>query len=71
LNLITDYGFFTTEFLDYVAEKVGTSGRAIAGFICGWFKAICHKSHCQLPSKETLVISRKGWIQRSLSGKPG
>ena len=27
--------------------------------------------NCQLPSGEPLVIGRRGWIQRSLSGKAG
>ena len=27
--------------------------------------------NCQLPSSEPLVIGRRGWIQRSLSGKAG
>jgi len=34
----------------------GVSGRAIAGLSYGWLKAIRHKFHCQLPSKELLVI---------------
>jgi hypothetical protein len=53
-----------------VANIFGTSGGAIASLSYGQFKAIRHKLHCQLPSKEPLVMGRKGWIQRSLSGKP-
>ena len=45
------------------------SGRANAGLSYGRFKANRHKFYCQLSSKEILVIGRKGWIQRSLSGK--
>jgi hypothetical protein len=40
----------------------GTSSRAITGLSYGLFKAIRHKFHCQLPSKEPLVIVRKGWF---------
>ena len=49
---------------------IGTSGRVIACLSYRQFKAICHKFRCQLGSKEQLVIGRKGWIQRFLSGKP-
>jgi len=45
-------------------------GRAIAGLSYLRFKAIRHKLHCQLPSNKPLVIGMKGWLQRSLSGKP-
>jgi len=46
---------------------VHTPSRAIAGLSYGRFQAIRHKFHCKLPSKEPLVIVRKGWIQRILS----
>jgi len=49
---------------------IGTSGRVIACLSYGRFKATCRRFHCQLGSKEPLVIGRKGWIQRFLSGKP-
>ena len=49
----------------------GTSGRAIAGLGYGRLKAIRHKIHSQLLSKEPLVTGRKGWIRRSLSVKHG
>ena len=48
-----------------------TSGRAIVGLIYCLLKAIRHIFHCHLPSKEPLVIGRKGRIRRSLSGTPG
>ena len=41
----------------------GTSGRANAGLSYGRFKANRHKFYCQLPTKETLGIGRKGWKQ--------
>ena len=41
------------------AIKFVTSGTAIAGLSDRRFKAICHKSHYQLPSKEPSVIGRK------------
>ena len=44
---------------------------AIAGLSYGRFKATHIRFHCQLPSKEPLVIGRRGWKQKSLSGKPG
>ena len=43
----------------------GTPGRGITDPSYRRFKAICHKLHCRLPSKEPLVI------HRTLSGKPG
>ena len=48
-----------------------TSDRAIAGLSYSRFKAIRHKYQCQLPSKGPLVIGRRVWIQRFLSGKLG
>jgi len=48
----------------------GTSGTGITDLGYGRFKATRHKFHCQLPPKKPSVTGRKGWIQRTLSGKP-
>jgi len=39
--------------------------------VTGGSKIIRHKFQCELLSKGPSVIGRKGWILRSLSGKPG
>jgi hypothetical protein len=40
-------------------HKFDSSDREIAGLSYGRFIAIRHKFHCQLPSREPLVIDRK------------